>query len=1719
MHCFVKGKAANSLTKLYDVLGMIRQLGLPTWFLTLSAADMQWPDVIQTIARQYGTTFTDEQVAAMSFDEKSKWLRQNPVTAARHFQYRLNTFFQVFLKSKANPLGELVDYAIRIEFQARGSPHAHTILWIKGAPKLGVNSDQEVCDFIEHYVHCNIPQDDGLAQLVSKVQKHKHSATCRRNGHCRFHYPRPPSPVTVIARKISSTEEANEAKRATEAKAALLAVRKVLEDKDTADNISLDELLIKAGVPEAIYLQGLKISSTGTSVVMQREPSQAWINTYNLDVIAVWKANMDLQYILDPYACVMYIASYMLKSEKSMGELLKQVSKECRAEQIKTQLRRIGSVFLNHREVSAQEAVYRILSLPLKQLSRKVIFVNASPKEDRVTLLKPASQLERIEDESEDIYQTSLIDRYAARPDSLDDMCLAEFAANYTTRSGQEPDDETSDALPKSEREDKKLPRIQLKNGLGYMHKRGREAIIRFHRFNREKDAEKLYRSKLMLYLPWRNESTDLLGEYADFCSHYEDQSDVILANEQKYSHNASLIDEATDDLAEHGPPQHAWDLVAPGAAEQQARDQAEGVEVHHDIEQEDLDANARLLQQQQHSTPLTERFTAETSRDLLTPEEYRAAIRGLNSKQRQVVMFHREWCKSAITALRSGRPVKPYRVFLSGPGGVGKSHVISLIRNDTVKLLRLSGQLEPDDVIVLLTAPTGGAAFNILGMTLHSALLFSTAKFSNQPLTHDKLNTLRSKLSNLHLLIIDEVSMVGSNMLLEIHKRLQQLKGSNDDTTFGNVSILAVGDLFQLQPVAQPYVFDLVGDAYARLHKSGSLWTDEFSLLELDQIMRQKDDQQFAQLLGRVRKAECTDSDLDVLRSRACEESDPAYPHEAVHVYPLNKDVDEDNIRKLNRLAPEDQHVVIHAKDCTKDKHTRQLDMTMPKSKASTGGLVSELHLAVGAKVMLTVNVDVSDGLVNGARGTVEAIIRTGNQVSLVLVKFDHQRVGIAAISRSQYQSEHPSSVPISRHEALFNIGRNKTVQVSRRQFPLVLSWASTIHKVQGLTLDQIVVDMKGRVFNAGQAYVAFSRVKSLQSLFIKNFNPASIKVSASVISEMERLTSDRLLPPEKTPQVVTLPRADWIKIGHLNVRSYFSKLEDITVDLSIAHADVMCFTETFLKPHHNVSGPVLNGEPSVVYRFDRNTTSTQDLSNGGVMIACASSLMSERTNVPHPPTLEVESILVNARSNLRICVIAVYRRPQLLLSTFLALFEDYLSNIQHHTLPTVILGDFNENLLPYTSSSRLLQFMSSKGFSQLVKVATTDSGSMLDHIYYNQPCAGVVEVIDTYYSDHDACFLSLPLASHCSSANKIQPTPSPVVITPSSESKSLQAKPIGVAPEVKSKGKSGRPRNKSVFPSKAEASLLKREDVNTCTPPPKKVKLSKEKISACSPPATSATRADPSVQQFCQVVSALLHGKSIASILLQLSEQLLVSNICDLVSEDSAIYNSIVQHLNSLPHVYASQQPHLQQDSSVLTLSHPVLFQTFKPVVTTGDGSCLYHALSLALTGTESCTLLMRLLTAHALVKHKDVVMTAFRKAYQFSSEGECELKFNTAVIQAVTVPNWGTDCHLFALSVLLGRPIFQYTTDPNHASCDATTVEQFAQMFLSRQSLTTRHLLYCTSAQRALLSSGNVSSLPLLPVAVFNMQNYHWVAMLPHSASAMSSIPIPNTRILED
>ena len=132
---------------------------------------------------------------------------------------------------------------------------------------------------------------------------------------------------------------------------------------------------------------------------------------------------------------------------------------------------------------------------------------------------------------------------------------------------------------------------------------------------------------------------SDLLGGYMDFRDHYEDKLDDVLENERKYTRNAAEIDKVIDDLTGHGPPQHAWDQVAPGAAEQQAQAQV-GVWEIRIIEQEDLDANASLFQQQQ-TTSLLQRFGLETNRELIPPDQYRELMRSLNIKQRQIVSFH----------------------------------------------------------------------------------------------------------------------------------------------------------------------------------------------------------------------------------------------------------------------------------------------------------------------------------------------------------------------------------------------------------------------------------------------------------------------------------------------------------------------------------------------------------------------------------------------------------------------------------------------------------------------------------------------------------------------------------------------------------------------------------------------------------------------------------------------------------------------------------------------------------------------------------------------------------------------------------------------------------------------------------------------------------------------------------------------------------------------
>ena len=133
------------------------------------------------------------------------------------------------------------------------------------------------------------------------------------------------------------------------------------------------------------------------------------------------------------------------------------------------------------------------------------------------------------------------------------------------------------------------------------------------------------------------------------------------------------------------------------------------------------------VLQSQNESLSL--KYTKEARKELLSTQEYNKCMQQLNKEQKMIVMYHRKWCKETVLALKQNKPVKPYCLFLSGPGGVGKSHVVKMLHTDTVKLLKCAHQIQADDVPILLTAATGVAAHNINGITIHSAIMLNDRK------------------------------------------------------------------------------------------------------------------------------------------------------------------------------------------------------------------------------------------------------------------------------------------------------------------------------------------------------------------------------------------------------------------------------------------------------------------------------------------------------------------------------------------------------------------------------------------------------------------------------------------------------------------------------------------------------------------------------------------------------------------------------------------------------------------------------------------------------------------------------------------------------------------------------------------------------------------------------------------------------------------------------
>ncbi len=222
------------------------------------------------------------------------------------------------------------------------------------------------------------------------------------------------------------------------------------------------------------------------------------------------------------------------------------------------------------------------------------------------------------------------------------------------------------------------------------------------------------------------------------------------------------------------------------------------------------------------------------------------------------------------------------------------------------------------------------------------------------------------------------------------------------------------------------------------------------------------------------------------------------------------------------------------------------------------------------------------------------------------------------------------------------------------------------------------------------------------------------------------------------------------------------------------------------------------------------------------------------------------------------------------------------------------------------------------------------------------------------------------------------------------------------------------------------------------------------------------------------------------------------------------------------------AASLPHLAVHTHTASCCHPLLLDTLQPVQTTGDAICAFNAISLCLTGSEWYALLLRLLTAHAFMKYKPDVLQTLINTWSTSSRGdpiaEGKVLFYEALHKALT--NYTCmergEAHLFSLSCLFNRPIFQYNSFYEHsqlALVDTADPAHLARRFLNFERGTRLHVLYCSSAIDAILQLGDIFALPKHPLAVYHAAYVHWVALIYHSHAVIGQIPIPRFWILRE
>ncbi|XP_020896155.1 uncharacterized protein LOC110235051 [Exaiptasia diaphana] len=1046
-----------------DLKAIVTNVGTPTFFFTFSSADMHWPEL--------HSLFYDGNVSELSSQDRRQNVIDNPHLVDWFFTQRLESFIKYWLHDTLDAKW----HWYRFEYQGRGSIHCH------GTAKL--NNDPGLCDLTKVALKGYLAQkfkDENTVEDSTELDQDIEAGNEATQTACKYvdwllstMNPNPPDEEMWIRPDVHPCQrQYNDIPEWDMDSDYVDILNMVQRHTRCSTNYCLrkksseNELKCRFHFPfdhcSQTKIEFEKVNSKSSNeqqyrakIVMKRNDSR--LNNNQRLQLQGWRANCDIQVIIDHYACVEYLTKYAAKGEPR-SPMLKQtfnsiVKNADNSSNPHKAIKKVVMKTLGERDYAAQETMHHLLSLKLHSSSFNVIPISLNGSR-RVSINQSKG------DSDITCTSNSLLDVYANREqyDVSQQVLNMNFVQFATT----------------------------LKVVNGKLEKLSQNVIPRiFPTYSSNPKGPhfgQYCKYQLLRYKPWKINENNAWGS--------EEPTDDTFIR--------SWHDFLQTEYAQTNVPD--WFDKLQNAIQNQEIEFEEPAESAPNNREEWMILSDRNIPFENSCVSSGQSHDWQSDRLCYTEQQIGEMSSWIKTKREQVTCFHNEISAEVNIntfsrmqglsynivnshQLDNSNDKEPLCLIIIGVAGTGKSYLINALRN----LLQNK---------CAVTATTGKASYNIRGVTIHSLLKLPVGPRGNKELSGQSLSRLQDNLKDIEYILIDEYSMLGQTTLGWIDKRCKQAKAIYN-RIFGGLSVILIGDPGQLPPVADKPLYH--AQPSNPIGEQGYLAYKMFDMavkLTVNQRVHgtSYEQQQFRDLLLRLRKGESTKEDWQLLLTRQpCSVENIADFNNATRLFYSNDEVSSYNHEQLNKLQQPCANI--------NARHSSTTAKNLPSDELS--GLEPVLYLAKGAKVMLTMNLWASVGLCNGATGTViDIIYELGHMPPdlpiAVIVKFDDYR-GPAFIEELQ------SCVPICPITASAQLFEGVH---ERQQLPLRLAYALTIHKSQGLTLAKAWVDIGKSEKTPGVSYVAISRVKTLSSLVLEPMTferLTSVKSSATLHYRLE--------------------------------------------------------------------------------------------------------------------------------------------------------------------------------------------------------------------------------------------------------------------------------------------------------------------------------------------------------------------------------------------------------------------------------------------------------------------------------------------------------------------------------------------------------------------------------------------------------------------------------------